>query len=711
MSDSVYRISDPYVAGEIPLPLSYVFTDSGGAPVDLSAYESVWFSWTEKFGPGHRAAALITNAASGSVMYEWAEGDLDTPGSYRSQFWVEDDHTNRLASADIRFTVETSVDGVAVTGTPLPGQAAGGDLSGLYPNPSVIAVNGVAVTGTPNPGDVLTATGADAAHWVPSSGSGSTTPAYVFDITAYGALGDAQVVSDGAATSGQSSVTCNTSKPFTAAHIGMRLGIIGAGPANQGFFSATILSVANAGATANLSAAVATTVSSARVIWGTNAYAAVRAAATAAETYIAAGHTYAQVWVPPGANVVDGPLDTSKSGNGQVVFGPDTTTAVKKLIRFSGVKGSSAVRHWEQLVPQFGGSCLISFGVYANSTAQTNDINANGNPGVISGPNEGTSNGLAYGASARFSNVMAVIDDLAILTAHSPAGLTYGAANLYGCANAHVEDFAYGTAGTYASGDYGNPNTFAAGLSIGLLMPANGNNDHSVMRNVSCGGGYTYGAFLPEHTLADRMMILYSWAGVCPVGSYAGSVGASHALKVIQASVEGCTHEVYFIGPGAQGVTMVDIDQLQTENGAPSIDGNSAGALAAAVGRIKFTGLFTPDSITTALPTGLDVVNGQVPRAIRIVAADYTVKVIDRTIICTSSSGTTVHLPNADFYANELVIKNVGSGSVTVAALTSPQQHLWDSSQVTTLTVAAGAVARLQSEYNGVEWAWYKVGG
>lgn len=705
------RIPDPYVVGEIPLSITYTFTDASGNAVDLSAYESAWFSWIERFGTGRQAAAAVTNAAQGVVAYTWSEGDIDGPGNYRAQFWVEDDHTNRLASADIRFTVETSVHGVTVTGAPSPGLAAGGDLGGFYPNPSVLAVNGVSVTGTPDPGDVLTATGPDAAHWAPASGGGSSTPAYVFDITAFGALGDAQEVSDGAATAGQSSVTCNTSKPFTAAHIGMHLGIIGAGPANQGFFSATILSVANAGATANLSAAVSTTVSSGRVIWGTNGYAAARSATDAAEAYIAAGHTYARVWSPPGAYVMDGPLDTSKSGNGQIVFGPDATTAVKKLIHYKGVKGSSAVRHWEQLVPQSGGSCWISFGVYASSTAQTNDINANGNPGVICGPNEGTSNGLAYGASARFSNVMAVIEDLAILTAHSPAGLTYGAANLYGCANAHLEDFAYGTAGTYASGDYGNPNLFAAGLSIGLLMPANGNNDHSVMRNVSCGGGYTYGVFLPEHTLADRLMILYSWAGVCPVGSYAGSVGASHALKVIQASVEGCTHEVYFIGPGAQGVTMVDIDQLQTENGAPSIDGNSQGALAAAVGRVKFTGLFTPDSITTAMPTGLDVVNGQVPRSIRIIAADYTVKVIDRTIICNAAGGITVHLPNADFYANELVIKNVGSGSVTVAALTSPQQHIWDSSQVTTITVAAGSAARLQAEYNGAEWAWYKVGG
>lgn len=530
---------------------------------------------------------------------------------------------------------------------------------------------------------------------------------WVFDVTAtaYGAAGDGQVVGDGAMSSGSAVLTSVTANWPTDV-VDKSISVKGAG-ANGVTTLVTTVASRQSTTQITLSAANASggAVSSAVVIWGTDDTAAIQAATDAAEAYLTAGSTYAQVYFPPRPYIVAGALNNTKSGNGQIVFGPVAVAGVKKILEFRGeTDGAAAVRHWQQTVPQFAGSCLISLGVYASTGAQTTNINADGNPAVISGPNEG----FGYGVSAAFSNMQAVVKNLAILTTHSSFGLTYGALNLYGVANAHVENFGYGTAGIVPGSDYSSPGTFGTGLSVGCLLPAPGNNDHVIAKNVSCGGGYTYAIFATEHLMMDRFMALYCWAGLCVVGNYAGSVGSVHALDAISVSIEACINEVYIVGVGSAGVGPTIYANVSTESSTPNIAGNSAGAMNSALGQIRLTGLFTESGVSVSNPTGIEIVNGQIPRAIKRKTTTFTCSPIDRTLICdTDDAGFTGTLPAADYNPVEYVFKNVGANTLTIDTTSSQLIYTVNDTGATTADLAEGATLRVQALYNGATWGWY----
>jgi hypothetical protein len=308
---------------------------------------------------------------------------------------------------------------------------------------------------------------------------------------------------------------------------------------------------------------------------------------------------------------------------------------------------------------------------------------------------------------------MPMIKNMTFLVPHTAFGITYGAFNFYGCANAYVKNVSISTLGVVpSSSDYTTPGTFSTGLSVGCLMPAPGNNDLSLVENLSIQGGFTYGVFFSEHTLIDRIMVLYCWAALCPVGNYAGSVGSVHEMRVLGASVEVCTHEVYLIGVGSEGVgPTVDI-HLSTESGTPNIDGNGVGALMGGLGRLKLTGLFTRSGVSTSHPTGIEIIDGQSPRAISRKTGSFTASPIDRSLICDTSGGAfTATLPDADVNPVEYTLRNVGTNAVTVAVATAGQliTDVGATSGTATVTVASGQSRRFQAAYNGSAWGWYAV--
>ena len=496
---------------------------------------------------------------------------------------------------------------------------------------------------------------------------------WVFDVTAaaYGAAGDGKLVTDGAMTSASATLTSATAN-FQPGDVGKAILVKGAGPAGVTTLVTTISARVSA-TQVTLAAPAAATVPGALVMWATDDTSAIQSAINAAGAY-AVAHGAATVLVPAPTGrfyAVAGPLVTggSTKGNAQLTLPVIPTTGNKAVLTFEGPGDGAAVQHWEQTVPQLSGATLVSFKVHASSGAQIASINAAGNSCVLGGPSQPGGYGVAPGV---FSNMHVVLRGLSILTTHSANGLTLTAVDLSGVANAALENFAYGTAGSVAGGDYVSPGSFANGLCPGLLMPASGNNDLVLIRNVTCHGGYTYAMFATEHADIHGVRILYCWAGFCPVGTYYSSVGSTHAIVATLLSIEACTYLVYIIGGGSSGLGPFLHLRIDTETSTPRFGDNNGGfASSTARGDVVLTGLYTTAGLTLDNPVSYDILDGQRAYPNVAVAADYTVSTFDELVVVDATgAGRTITLPTGVGRNRRIIVAKADSSgnTVTIAA-------------------------------------------
>ncbi|MFE2140199.1 hypothetical protein ACFXA3_00265 [Streptomyces sp. NPDC059456] len=517
--------------------------------------------------------------------------------------------------------------------------------------------------------------------------------AWIFDVTTYGALGNGKVASDAAMTSGSAVLTCSTSAPFTAGDVGKNVMVLGAGTSGETLVGT--ISAYTDSSHVTLSATAGSTISGVPAMWASDDTVAIQAAIDAAVAYAGTHSGAATVLIPPATNAfygVAGALRTGGStlGNAQLTLPVVAATARKLTLTIRGAHTGAGVQHWQQTVPNTTGSTLVSFGLFANATAQANSINAGGNPSVLGGPSQPGGYGVAPG---NFSNLYVDIGDLSILTCHSKFGLTYTAIDLSGVANAQLRDGQTSTTGVVAppAGSYVSPNVFATGLSIGILLPANGNNDCTILRNWTIGGGYTYGLLATEHTDIYGLRILYCWAALCPVGTYYSSVGAAHSINGSLISIEQCTYLVYVFGPGTGGLGPTVYLKIDTETSTPRFGDRTSGTgLAAARGEVVLAGLFTAAGLTLDNPTGLKIRNSQLTYPITTKTSNYTATSFDEHILADATSGAiTITLPTAVGRTDPITVKKIdssvnavtidGAGSETIdGQLTRRLDNQWD---------------------------------
>ena len=516
---------------------------------------------------------------------------------------------------------------------------------------------------------VATQVTTNAAIWVQTQPTG-----WMFNVAAYGAVGDGQFVTDGAMTTVSPTVLTSASGKFKSTDVGKLVMVKGAAAAGVTTLVTTIASYQSATqVTLTAGNSSGSNQSGMLVMWATDDTAHIQLAINAAIAYATAFGT-AKVFIPTGLGLfygIGGTLVTggTTKGNAQLTLGaPVVTTANKVILIFEGVGDGSGLQHWQQLNPQLNGSTLVSFGVFASAGAQASNIAASGNPSVIGGPTQPSGYGIAPGI---FSNMYVTVRNMSILTTHSSFGLTYSAVDFSGLAEGGLSNFAWGTTGSVAANDYVSFAGFANGASVGVLMPANGNNDNCRCSNLSCHGGYTWGILATEHFVCDRLTLLYCWSALAISGTYLSSVGATHAVNIAQCSIEACTNLIYVFGIGSNGVGPWVYTTIDTETGAPAFTDNTSGnGLNALLGEVKMTGLFNVSNISVAHPTGLKIINAQNAAQTTSVSANYALTVFDSTILVNANSApVTVTLISAKWTPNIITVKKTDTSAnpVTVA--------------------------------------------
>ena len=440
-----------------------------------------------------------------------------------------------------------------------------------------------------------------------------------FQPSAYGTVhGDVQVVTDGAmsSSSGTTTLTCATSAPFKIGDIGKHFIVNGAASSSGLALTGTITGYTDS-SHVTTSVACTNTVTGAAVVWGTDDTAPFQAAINAAVTYMEATG-YAQVYIPmPAAAgyMIAGSLVTSGYANSVLTIGTPSYTAAQGTLDITGAAGEGVLPFWAQVAPQIaGGVVLVSPYLWTSQGAQSSNFSSFYDAAVLGAVPSNAALPPQVGGYAAYSNIAINVSDLTVMTPQTYQGTNLCGINLRGAAKGTYTRCAALFTVNYNNSTAPNqmPSTSAmlGGLSIGLVLPGNGNNARSTMRDCSV-MGFAFGTNLGEEIVIDGSAIIGCGCGLKYYGN--DPTNSEHLAQVYGTTVQHCYKLIYVQGigggNGCQIDATIDVEVIQGGAGSALSDSNSGAGLASLFGRLRVAGIYNNNILATPYPTNLEIIS------------------------------------------------------------------------------------------------------
>lgn len=351
-----------------------------------------------------------------------------------------------------------------------------------------------------------------------------------YNVLHYGATGDGIADTTGAMTSSSATLT-TTNSIFAAGDVGKVIVVVGAGTSSRDLVT-TIASYTSA-TQVSLTASASTTVSNARVIFGTDQTAAIQAAINACNT--GGGGI---VRIPKGIYIIAGALQTSVGGinmNSQL------------YIPYAGVlnPNKTHIKIQGEVPPNF-----TQYGAFLNA-----DYNSYSGSLLVSTQTTGATGAAVIGtglSSSVYNYNYLTVENLSIKVLDNPAGAgpVIGGISMKNGATLITNSVAVNALGKGTSSVV--PSNDVAGIETPDISSETMNHIENTLS-----AGFKSGYKVGEHALLDQAQ-----AFVCYYGFNVKASG--HTLGSARTLSQWCTNDLYFSGTATIDFKRFDVEYMTT---------------------------------------------------------------------------------------------------------------------------------------------------